>query len=196
MLSRLREVVNTYDPTRRFLPSSPYGPMFHAAQEDYGKKVHWDVHGPWQMDGDMKQWTSYWQGDDAEFRSETGSPGTSSAEMIRRFAGECDCMPANAENPLWRRTSTWWIEWDKFASEFGREPSSLEEYVTWSQGRQTEALVVALKSCKSRFPKCAGFLVWMGHDCFPCATNTSIIDFDGNPKPAALALSEIWRAYS
>ncbi len=30
-------------------------------------------------------------------------------------------------------------------------------------------------------------MLWCGHDCFPCATNTSILDFDGNPKPAAEA---------
>ncbi|MHB9035867.1 MAG: glycoside hydrolase family 2 protein [Armatimonadota bacterium] len=193
MLSRLREVVGVHDPSRRFLPSSPCGPSFCASQEDFGKDIHWDVHGPWQIDGEFRQWASYWQYDDALFRSETGSPGASSAEMIRRFAGECDVLPATADNPLWRRTSTWWIEWDKFVSEHGRSPSSLEEYVTWSQERQKQALVTALKSCKSRFPKCAGFLVWMGHDCFPCTTNTSIVDFDGNLKPAASALSEIWR---
>jgi len=34
----------------------------------------------------------------------------------------------------------------------------------------------------------------MGHDCFPCPNNTAILDFDGRPKPAALALGEIFRA--
>ncbi|MCE5315056.1 MAG: glycoside hydrolase family 2 TIM barrel-domain containing protein [Armatimonadota bacterium] len=193
MLSRLREMVDKFDPSRRFQHTSPCGPKFFAAQDEYGKNMHWDVHGPWQVDSDMKQWTNYWQGDDALFRSETGSPGTSSAEIIRKYAGECDVMPANAGNPLWRRTSTWWVEWHKFVSELGREPSSLEEYVDWSQERQKQALVTALRSCKSRFPRCAGFLVWMGHDCFPCTANTSIIDFNGDPKPAALALSEIWK---
>ncbi|MCE5199977.1 MAG: glycoside hydrolase family 2 TIM barrel-domain containing protein [Armatimonadota bacterium] len=193
MIVKLREVVNTHDPTRRFIPSSPYGPASWGIQKDFGKQLHWDVHGPWKMDGSMEQWKCYWKDDDAAFRSETGSPGTSSAEMIRRFAGECEVMPVNAKNPLWRRTSVWWVEWDKFVSEFGHEPSSLEEYVDWSQQRQADALAAALKACKSRFPKCAGFLVWMGHDCFPCTANTAIIDFDCNPKPAALALSKIWK---
>ena len=56
-----------------------------------------------------------------------------------------------------------------------------------------EAYRIAAQACRSRFPRCGGFIIWMGHDCFPCAANTSIIDFEGNPKPAALALRKIWR---
>ena len=45
---------------------------------------------------------------------------------------------------------------------------------------------------KSRWS--GGFLIWMGHDAFPTVANTSIIDFDGNPKPAYEALKKIFRA--
>ncbi|MCL6101336.1 MAG: hypothetical protein M1292_02430, partial [Bacteroidetes bacterium] len=70
---------------------------------------------------------------------------------------------------------------------------SLNAYVTWSQERQAKGLAIALKACKKRFPACGGFIIWMGHDSFPCTANTSIIDFDGNPKPAAYELSKIWK---
>lgn len=76
----------------------------------------------------------------------------------------------------------------------GGEPASLEEFVTWSQQRQSDALVLALSTVKSRFPACGGILLWMGHDCFPCTSNASILDFNGEHKPAALALKEIFRA--
>jgi len=33
----------------------------------------------------------------------------------------------------------------------------------------------------------------MGHDSFPCPVNTSILDFEGNPKPSALEVSKIWK---
>jgi hypothetical protein len=72
----------------------------------------------------------------------------------------------------------------------------LEEYVAWGQERQAEALRIAASACKRRFPRCGGFIVWMGHDCFPCCANTSILDFDGRPKPAALALGDVWKAAS
>jgi beta-mannosidase len=68
----------------------------------------------------------------------------------------------------------------------------LEEYVQWSQQRQADALAIAVHACKSRFPRCGGVLIWMGHDAFPCTANTSLLDFAGELKPAALALQELF----
>lgn len=193
LLARFAEIVAREDPTRRFLPTSSSGPRFYAHEADYGKGLHWDVHGPWKAGALEPDWVNYWAGDDALFRSETGCPGASSAELIRRYSGGLDPMPATADNPLWYRHTSWWVEWPVFVNEIGREPESLEEYVEWSQARQAKALSIAVKACKDRFPRCGGILLWMGHDCFPCCANTSIIDFEGNPKPAALSLREIWR---
>ena len=51
--------------------------------------------------------------------------------------------------------------------------------------------VKALTACRNRFPGIGGFIIWMGHDSFPCLANTSILDFHGDPKPAAFAIQEI-----
>lgn len=194
MLARLEEIVEEYDPTRRYLVTSPSGPKFGADVSAYGKGIHWDVHGPWKCEGDFDtNWIKYWAGDDSLMRSETGSPGASSVEIIKGTAGEYAVMPPVAENPIWRRNLNWWVEEPEFVREMGRKPETLEEYVDWSQARQAKCLTIAVDSAKSRFPRCGGMLIWMGHDCFPCAANTSIIDFNGDPKPAALAISEIWR---
>lgn len=193
LLKRHHEVVSKYDPLRRYLPTSSSGPRFYADPSLYGTGVHWDVHGPWKADGDLANWRRDWEGDDALMRSETGAPGTSSAEIIRKYAGDYDPEPANWENPLWRRTSVWWIEWDQFVVEKGREPKDLEDYVQWSQQRQKEAVSIAVEVCKNRFPACGGIIIWMGHDCFPCTANTAIIDFHCNPKPAGEAVGEIFR---
>ncbi len=193
MIARLSEVVGNGDPDRRFLPTSPSGPRFSAREEEFGQGVHWDVHGPWNVVGELsEQWTRYWKNADALFYSEIGAPGASGVEVIRRYRGDLPEMPAARENPLWRRTG-WWIEWDRFIAECGREPDSLEEYVSWSQTRQSTALAIAARSARDRFPRCGGFLVWMGHDSFPCTANTSILDFHGQPKPAAYALRAIFR---
>jgi len=191
LIAKLAHVVAGMDPGRRFLPTSSSGPRFEARAADFGKGLHWDIHGPWKLPGTMAEWAKYWAGDDALFRSETGAPGASPVEIIRRYRGDLAEMPGTADNPLWRRTS-WWIEWPTFVQEQGREPISLEEFVAWSQARQAEALVIAARACKGRFPRCGGFLVWMGHDSFPCTANTAIVDFDGNPKPAALAVKEVF----
>jgi beta-mannosidase len=192
MMSAVKQVVAEQDPGRRFLVTSSSGPRFGAIEAEYGKGLHWDVHGPWKAPADLVEWRRYWQGDDALFRSETGAPGASPVDILEKYAGGLPLMPATIENPLWRRTS-WWVEWPEFTAEHGREPESLPEYVQWSQARQAEALSIAAKACKDRFPRCGGFLIWMGHDSFPCAANTAIVDYWGRPKPAAEAIGRIFR---
>ena len=41
-----------------------------------------------------------------------------------------------------------------------------------------------------------GFIVWLGHDTFPCAVSLSLLDADGSAKPAALAIAEVFRGSS
>jgi beta-mannosidase len=194
LLGRLGELVRKKDSQHRFVATSPTGPEFFAHHENYGKGLHWDIHGPWKVDGLLnEQWQAYWQNDDSLFRSELGAPGPSSVELIRKYKGDCEELPADLSNPVWSRTG-WWAEGETFEKEFGRKPQSLEEYVQWGQHRQATILKTAVKSCKDRFPKCGGVILWMGHDCFPCMANTAIIDFEGNPKPAAVAVAEIFKS--
>ncbi|MFZ2655164.1 MAG: hypothetical protein WAX69_09600, partial [Victivallales bacterium] len=135
----------------------------------------------------------YWDNDDSLFRSEVGVPGASSAEITRKYSGGLPELPANLDNPLWRRTA-WWIQWEDFLKEAGREPRNLEEFVEWSRKRQAVGLALAVRTCKRRFPKCGGIILWMGHDCFPCTANTSIFDFHGCPKPAVQAVAHVYCA--
>lgn len=194
MLAALARVVAEEDPARRCVPTSPSGPRWGIEEPFVGKGLHWDVHGPWKPKTDLAEWMEFWRKADALFYSEIGAPGAAPADLIRRYAGELSVMPVEPRNPLYCLTLSWWTETAQFAAERGRPPRDLEEYVAWSQRRQADALAIAVKACKDRFPGCGGAILWCGHDCFPCAVNTSIIDFEGNPKPAALALREVWRA--
>jgi beta-mannosidase len=185
MLGYLAEVCAEEDPQTRYLPCSSSGPIFVADEEDFGKGIHWDVHGPWRTESEQ-----YWQRDDALFRSETGAPGASSMEILREYYPGCDLLPVSEENTYWRRCF-WWIDEAIFEEEMGRKPESIEEYVAWSQEHQAAALTLGLKACLERFPAMGGFIIWMGHDSFPCLANTSILDFHGDMKPAAKAIAEI-----
>lgn len=193
MMAMMAALVSAMDPTRRFIPTSSSGPNFMAEARNRGKGVHHDVHGPWNHTGALEDgWFDYWDGDDALFRSETGMPGAGPADLIRQYGGEL-ALPADRSNPFWMHTSGWWIQWDDYLRE-GGHPDDLEQFVAWSQQRQATALAYAARACKRRFPACGGFIVWMGHDCYPCPSNTSIIDYLGRPKPAALALTEVFTA--
>jgi beta-mannosidase len=193
LIAGMEAIVKVEDPSRRFLPTTATGPRFSAEAKDFGKGLHWNTHGPWKLPGTMQEWRDYWEKDDSLFRAESGAPGASPAQVIREFCGSFDPMPISATNPAWRRPLTWWLEDGAFAQEHGLPPETLEEYVEWSQMRQAEALEIAVSACKKRFPKCGGILLWCGHEAFPCPTNTSILDYHGNPKPAAEALAKVWK---
>jgi beta-mannosidase len=193
LIKRLEQVVAANDPGRRFVATSSSGPLFSAERKNFGQGLHWDVHGPWKADADLEVWRAYWQDEDALFHSEVGAPGASPVDTILRYKGDLAEVPGDDSNPLWRRTS-WWIEWPLFVQEKKHEPTKLAQYVDWSQERQAAALTIVAQALKDKFPRCGGVIFWMGHDCFPCTANTSIVDFDGRPKPAALALAKVFKA--
>lgn len=192
LIARFAEIVRAEDPQRRFLATSSSGPRFSADPSEFGKGLHWDVHGPWKPEGTLEEWEQYWAGMDALFHSEVGAPGASSADLIRAYAGGLPLTPGTYDNPLWRRT-LWWIEWPAFVREEGREPASLEEFVAWSQERQARALETVASALKGKFPRCGGVIFWMGHDSYPVTANTAVIDFDGALKPAAHAIARVFR---
>lgn len=185
----MQQTVRRLDPTRRFLPTSPFGPRFSIEPKAIGKGEHHCVHGPWKIPGSMRAWEKYWKQSDALFHSEAGVTGAADAKLIREFCGDSG-LPADETHPAWRHAAAWWLQWKDYLTSGGK-PASLEAFVCWSQQRQAEGLAVALAACKRKFPRCGGFIVWMGHDAFPCPCNTSILDFYGHPKPAALALRGI-----
>jgi len=139
LMVRWARLVAEEDPGRRFLESSSSGPRFVAAETDFGKGLHWDIHGPWDAKGDLGDWRRYWENEDALFRSETGCPSASPADIIREFKGNLPELPGTVDNPLWRRAS-WWIQWPDFVAEHKREPRDLEEFGRLEPGASEASL--------------------------------------------------------
>jgi beta-mannosidase len=137
----------------------------------------------------MRTWEKYWEQSDALFHSEAGVPGASPLRLIREFCGDSG-LPADESHPAWRHAAAWWIQWKEFLAA-GGDAKNLASFVRWSQRRQAEGLAIAFRACREKFPRCGGFIVWMGHDAFPMPCNTSILDFHGRPKPAAFAIRDI-----
>ena len=193
-LRALQKVVEEEDPLVRVLPTSSSGPSFYAFSENFGKGIHHDVHGPWQMEGSLEEWTDYWEKDDALFRSETGLAGASSVALIDQYCGTSNPWPPRSDNPYWLHSNSWWIHWDVLKDRLtgSTDREKYESFVELSQQRQARGLAIAAMSCKQRFPRCGGFILWMGHDAFPCLSNTAIIDFEGNPKLAYHALKDVF----
>lgn len=188
-LAAMAKVVGKLDPGRRFVPTTPSGPSFSVDLQQLGKGLHHCVHGPWDLPGGMDEWRGLWERSDAMFHSEAGVPGASGVDLIRRFCGDGG-LPADASHPAWLHAAPWWLQWKSYLDD-GGDSSCLDSYVRWSQRRQAEGLSIAMAACIRRFPRCGGFIVWMGHDAFPCPCNTSILDFRGRLKPAARSLRRI-----
>jgi beta-mannosidase len=195
-IAALQAVVVRDDAGRRFLPGSPSGPIIYAQPENYGKGLHHDIHGPWGMGAnpDLEEWRKYWAGDDALFRSETGMPGAASLDALYRYSGGMPVWPPQGEH--WFHTAAWWTQWGEGMRERLAgldEKSAVAEYVRYTREFQAQAYAIAASACKDRFPRCGGFIIWMGHDCFPCPANNSVIEFDRSVKPAYHALKEVFR---
>jgi beta-mannosidase len=194
-LAAFAQVVAEEDPGRRFIPTSPSGPSFLGKRENFGKGVHHQVHGPWGLGDfrDMDDWRDYWANDDALFRSEVGVAGAADVELLRRHSGGLPLWPPTT--PLWRHAANWWTQEQRLVEPFADLPpdEALAAYVEHTRREQAEGLAIAAGACRARFPRCGGFVVWMGHDCFPCPANTSLIDFARQPKPAWHALRAVFR---
>lgn len=200
-LDALKKLFEEKDPAHRFIATSPTGPRFYAEATEYGHGLHHDIHGPWGLSNftgntfveRLEAWRAYWEKDDALFRSEVGMPGAASPACLERFAEPGALWPP--EGLYWRHTAAWWTQWDLYqsgASLRGDAEADLAAYIAETQARQAEAYAIAASTCKKRFPQCGGFIIWMGHDCFPCPANNAVIDFTGAPKPAYYSLKRIF----
>jgi beta-mannosidase len=98
MLRRLGEVVQELDPGRRYIPTSPLGPRAGANPSDFGKGLHWAVHGPNAGFETVAEAEAYWSGDDALIRPEVYCTGASAAEGIRKYSGDLPVFPADFDN--------------------------------------------------------------------------------------------------
>ena len=187
-LAAAEDALDVADPGRRFVATSPLGPRFDAHQSEFGHGLHHDVHGPWEFTGDLEQWRGYWTADDAIMRSEVGVSGASSINLLRRY-DLLDASDKQALRQLWTHSSGWWL------AEFDRDDTSdIAAWVDRSQERQAHMLEIAAQASLDRFPACAGFVVWLGHDTFPCAVSLALLDYDGAQKPAAKALGGVFAA--
>lgn len=188
-----RQAVSAIDPTRRFVTTSPTGPSMFGLPPQNGLGLHHDVHGPWESSGTLAEWQRYWEQDDALFRSEVGIGGASDLDLLEEFDLTGPTATPQQREDLaqrWRHSSAWWLA--RFRSWDGE--GDLAGWVERDQQRQAEWLALAAATTRRRFPRVGGFVVWLGHDTFPCAISLSVLDFHGRPKPVARALAEAFRA--
>lgn len=183
------EVLRRLDPFREYLPSSPYvsEAAFESGLEDILPEEH--LWGP----------RDYFKGDfyinsKAHFASETGYHGAPAVESIKKFISEDKCWPILndecyvhsacmelGDDALYAYRNPLMLNQVKVL--FGKEPESLEEFVTLSQISQAEADKFFIERFRSGKWKRSGIIWWNLVDCWPQFSD-AVVDYYYNKKLA------------
>ena len=182
-------ILGQLDPAKPYRTSSPWGGTNPNSM----------------MAGDVHDWT-VWHGcppipEDqmiGEFRSDPeGVSYLRYAEDMSRFVSEFGLQAAPALTTLerWMAPDDLHPDSEGFLARIKDEarkayammdpvtglPSTLQEYVDFSQWCQAEGLKFGIEHFRRRRPHCSGALLWQFNDCWPCVS-WSLIDYDGVTK--------------
>jgi beta-mannosidase len=189
----LPRVVRRLDPTRPYVPSSPYygevaGSPLEGDRHAWGVSIG-DVENP-----AVRDWHSY-DGDRAKFASEWGLLSCPELATLRESLGSRGLRVGSPE-------------WKFHQNEFDRgiverrvrdwvhpRPDSLPlgRYVRATQMCQAEGLQYGIERWRRRKWDCSGSLYWMFNDSWPAATGWTTIDWRLRKKASYYAVR---RAYA
>lgn len=183
------EVLARLDPETPYWPGSPWGGPNPNSMR--GGDVHdWTVwHGvPPIPDAEMigefgstpetVAYTRY-ADDAARFVSEFGLQAAPALEMLERWMDPVDMTP-DSEGFL-ARIKDEARKADLMMTPVTGLPTTLREYVDFTQWCQAEGLKFGIEHFRRRRPHCSGALLWQLNDCWPCVS-WSLIDYEGGEK--------------
>lgn len=170
----LPEIVNKYDPSRAYWPSSP--------------KIGWG-HEESLLEGDSHYWGVWWANEAFDnyenkvgrFMSEYGFqafPDVSTLDSILLPKDKYLISPALSTHEKHNRG------FEIIDEYMGREyiiPKKFEDYAYVSQLLQAKGVGVAIEAHRRAMPYCMGSLYWQLNDCWPVISWSSI-DYYGNWK--------------
>lgn len=171
----LPEVVEEYDPTAFYWPSSPYGGDPDAKCES-GKPN-------WNPDGDAHYW-GVWHGKDsianyniirARFFSEYGFQSFPEYQSVLKYAPEKEDHDIHSEVMMSHQRggshANGLIEW-YLLNEY-RKPKDFQSFLYMGQLLQGDAIRTAMEAHRRDMPYCMGTLFWQHNDCWPVASWSS-----------------------
>ncbi|MEI8246935.1 MAG: hypothetical protein WCI51_13975 [Lentisphaerota bacterium] len=193
----LPQVILRHDPTRAFLPSSPwYSPAAIAKGAEIDERFDPTLLTPEQHLWGPRDYfkSDFYRNTRASFTSEIGYHGCPGASSIKKFISSDKLWPYNnndewdfhASNPFhgdndWLNYRTGLMA-DQVKEMFGKIPDNLEDYALASQICQAEAKKFFIELVRSK-PKMTGILWWNLIDCWPQFSD-AIVDYYYSKKLA------------
>ena len=187
----LPQVLVREDPSRDYLPSSPYicDAVWAAGGtlDDVPEQHLWGPRDYWKSD----YYTKY----KAVFASEMGYHGMPEMASLRQFLPP-EALKVTLDDVDWNCHAAQPFEdmhgaysyrielmHTQIKSAFGRVPEKLEDFVAASQFVQAEAMKFFLESFRLRKPVTSGLIWWNVIDCWPQISD-AVVDYYYRKKPA------------
>lgn len=176
----LPEIVQRLDPTRPYLPNSPWSGSLrrHPEDEEIGVVHIWTA---WNE----RDYTTYrdW---DPRFVAEMGWCSPATHTTLRRAIPEGDLLPSNPAVQHHMRAEDGMAKLARGLARHFDDPDDADTWLYLAQVTQARAMTAGTEWLRSR-PTCDGVIVWQLNDCWP-ALSWSVVDVDGLRKPAWYAL--------
>jgi len=172
----LPEICRLHDPTRPYVPSSPYSPdeFIYMSQKngDFHSYEGWGG-GDWRKFGDIK----------GRFLSETGYQSFPDIETVAKFAPKEDWDLAGKSILAHEKAYDKPLDWIRFGVEevLGFKPAGFEDFVYYSQVNWAEGSKFSIEHWRRRKFITSGILFWQLNDCWP-VISWVFVDYYYRPK--------------
>jgi beta-mannosidase len=175
-LELLPSVVAELDPTRPYIPGSPWSgsPDRHPQLDTHGCMHMWDV---WN-DVDYGAYRKH----RPRFASEFGFQGTPTWATFDRAIPTDQRQPESDAILLHQKAEEGPQKLRQRLAEHFPPTDDYDDWLYLTQVNQARAVAAGVTWLRSLRPRCMGTLYWQLNDCWP-VTSWSAIDGDGRPKP-------------
>jgi beta-mannosidase len=184
------ELLEEFDPTRLFWPSSPFGGNDHNSRNQ-GDTHNWQVwHGnieprtfgePQRVDYSVEGLSfKKFKDDTTLFASEFGMHASSNRYTLERNIPK-EQFFWGSEEMAYRNKDIHHPKGILLMEGYTGAPKDLEEYISFSMLTQAEGLKYGIEHYRRNKPHTSGALFWQLNDCWP-GTSWSVIDYYMLPK--------------
>lgn len=187
-IAMLQSLVQEYDPSRLFLPTSASGPVEFVTTE---KGVSHDVHGGWQFQGNPHHYELYGSSDNM-FHSEFGVDGVATVITLTKILSPQHHYPTPMrDNVVWRHHGEWWGTFDRDTRMFGTIPD-MARFSRLSQWMQAEGLRFIIEANRRRQFQQSGSVIWQLNEPWPNSSCTNLAEYFGELKGAYYAAGDAY----